>query len=148
MTQARVASIRTSGTPSNGYSQRVSWIKFVSIGLALGGLVLGALVAFEGREFASTFRLIGVIGLVTCALLAAAMIRAGWDRVPLAGAIAFSGLIAWDALLGNRENDPMTSPLIGYVLFDLLAAGCVVAGPGIAVLKQIGRPRERQTYKN
>jgi hypothetical protein len=109
------------------------------MGLAGGGVILGALVTIEGTETATTFRHVGLIALGTCALSGVAMIRAGWDRLPLAVAFALSGLIAWDALFGDREaDDPMSSPLIGYLLFDLLAAVCLAAASGMAAL---GRKR-------
>ena len=120
----------------------MSWIKFGSMGLALCGVILGALVTGQGTEVASTFRLIGVIALGTCAVLVVAMIPAGWHRLPLAGATALTALIAWDALFGNRQNDdPMSGSLIGYLLFDVLAAVLLMTALGIAALTQTGLPR-------
>lgn len=120
----------------------MSWFKFGSMGLALGGVILGALVTGQATEVASSFRLIGVIALGTCAVMVAAMIPAGWHRLPIAGATALTALIAWDALFGDRQNDdPMSSPLIGYLLFDVLAAVCLMTALVIAALTQMGLPR-------
>lgn len=113
----------------------MSWVKHGVVGLVIAGAVLGAMAAFEGREYPHTFRLIGVIALVTCTLSALAMVPPGWARLPLAGAFALSGLVAWDALLGDRrDDDPMTSPLFGYLLFDVLTVVLAIAALGTAAL--------------
>ena len=61
---------------------------------------------------------------------------------PNAGATALTALIAWDALFGNRQDDdPMSGPLIGYLLFDVLAPALLMTALGIAALTQTGLPR-------
>jgi len=112
-------------------------------------VILGALVTGQGTEVASTFRLIGVIALGTCAVMVAGMIPAGWHRLPLAGATALTAMIAWDALVGDRQNDdPMSGPLIGYLFFDVLAAMCLMTSLGIAGLTQMGLPRGGSAFKS
>ena len=55
--------------------------------------------------------------------------------VSLAGAFALSGLVAWDALFGDRrDDDPMKSPLLGYLLLDVLTVVLAIAALGTVAL--------------